>query len=107
MRTLPLSILLLAAAALPGRAALHEGDPAPAFAAPAALDGKPFQYSLAEALKTGPVVVYFYPSAFTKGCNLQAHTFATRLERFRAAGASVIGVSLDLAVVEKLALHHP
>ena len=95
MKTLSLGIVLLAAAALPGRAALHEGDAAPAFAAPAALDGKPFQYSLAEALTSGPVVVYFYPSAFTKGCNLQAHTFANRLERFRAAGASIIGVSLD------------
>ena len=95
MRMLRLAIPLLAAAALPAPAALHEGELAPRFTAPAALDGKPFQYSLADALKTGPVVVYFYPSAFTKGCNLQAHTFATQLERFQAAGASIIGVSLD------------
>ena len=57
--------------------------------------GKPFAYSLKEALKKGPVVVYFYPSAFTSGCNAQAHAFAVHQDKFTAAGATIIGVSLD------------
>lgn len=89
----------LAACALLGslsaHAALKEGDTAPAFNAQAALAGKSFDYKLAEALKQGPVVVYFYPSAYTNGCNIQAHSFATQLDAFRAAGATVVGVSLD------------
>jgi thioredoxin-dependent peroxiredoxin len=76
-------------------AALQEGRSAPDFKAEASLAGKPFQYSLQDALKKGPVVVYFYPSAFTGGCNIQAHTFASKSEQFSQAGASVIGVSLD------------
>lgn len=68
---------------------------APDFTARASLAGKPFDFSLAEALKKGPVVVYFYPSAYTGGCNLQAHTFAVNHEKFAAANATVIGVSLD------------
>ena len=90
-----LPTLLLSVAALPGVAALPEGELAPTFHAPAALAGKPLDYSLSDALRRGPVVVYFYPSAFTRGCNLQAHTFATRLDQFGAAGATVVGVSLD------------
>jgi peroxiredoxin len=77
------------------RAALSTGDTAPTFTAPASLDGKTFTYSLADALQRGPVVVYFYPSAYTGGCNLEAHTFAVRRDAFVAAGASIIGVSLD------------
>jgi peroxiredoxin len=80
---------------LPAFAALSEGDTAPDFAARASLAGKAFDYSLHDSLKEGPVVVYFYPSAFTGGCNVQAHTFAENMERFAAAGASIIGVSLD------------
>jgi len=76
-------------------AALKPGDPAPAFSAPASLAGKPFTYSLKEGLAKGPVVVYFYPSAYTSGCNIQAHEFSTRADQFAAAGATVIGVSLD------------
>lgn len=87
--------LITAAVALPAAAALKEGDTAPDFAAQASLAGKAFNYSLKSALKKGPVVVYFYPSAYTNGCNLQAHTFAVELDKFAAAGASVIGVSLD------------
>lgn len=87
--------LITAAVALPAAAALKEGDTAPDFAAQASLAGKAFNYSLKTALKKGPVVVYFYPSAYTNGCNLQAHTFAVELDKFAAAGASVIGVSLD------------
>lgn len=80
---------------LPVGAALKEGDAAPDFEARASLAGKAFSYSLKTALRKGPVVVYFYPSAYTNGCNLQAHTFAEQYDRFVAAGASVIGVSLD------------
>lgn len=87
--------LLACALSLPVGAALKEGDSAPDFTAPAALAGKTFQFSLKEGLKKGPVVVYFYPSAYTGGCNLQARTFAQNQEKFAAAGASVIGVSLD------------
>jgi peroxiredoxin len=66
-----------------------------AFEATAALDGKVFTYSLRKELERGPVVVYFYPSAYTGGCNLQAHTFAERAEDFAAEGATIVGVSLD------------
>jgi peroxiredoxin len=76
-------------------AALAGGDAAPDFRAPASLAGKAFDYSLSAALARGPVVVYFYPSAYTGGCNLEAHTFATYIDAFAAAGASVVGVSLD------------
>jgi peroxiredoxin len=74
---------------------LKEGDAAPDFTAKASLAGKEFQYSLKAALKKGPVVVYFYPSAYTQGCNIQAHTFAVNMDKFTAAGATVVGVSLD------------
>lgn len=76
-------------------AALKEGDSAPDFQAQAALAGKTFTFVLKEALKKGPVVVYFYPSAYTSGCNIQAHTFASNYDKFVAAGAQIIGVSLD------------
>ncbi|MGZ4959862.1 MAG: peroxiredoxin [Methylomonas sp.] len=76
-------------------AALPDGHPAPDFQAQASLAGKAFSYSLQDALKKGPVVVYFYPSAYTGGCNLQAHSFAVKHEQFAAAGASIVGVSLD------------
>ena len=76
-------------------AALKAGDAAPPFTAPASLAGQPFTYSLKESLAKGPVVVYFYPSAYTSGCNVQAHEFSTKTEQFAAAGASVVGVSLD------------
>lgn len=81
--------------ATPTWAALKEGDAAPAFKLQASQAGKAFSYSLQDALKKGPVVVYFYPSAFTGGCNVQAHTFAVNADKFAAAGASIVGVSLD------------
>lgn len=95
MKKLALSCLWLGILASPARAALQEGAVAPNFEAPASLAGKAFTYSLQDHLRKGPVVVYFYPSAFTSGCNLQAHSFATQYEKFAAAGASIIGVSLD------------
>ena len=97
MKLNPCSLALLALALhLPAtQAALATGDTAPKFEAPASLDGKAFTYSLGDALRRGPVVVYFYPSAYTGGCNLEAHTFAVQHEKFLAAGATIVGVSLD------------
>ena len=95
MKRFLLAGLLSGAVALPAAAALKPGDSAPDFTAPASLDGKTFTFSLKQALQKGPVVVYFYPSAFTGGCNIQAHTFAVNYDEFAAAGASIIGVSLD------------
>lgn len=87
--------LLAACLALPAQAALEAGAVAPDFKTQASLAGKAFSFSLKEALKKGPVVVYFYPSAYTNGCNIQAHGFAENIDRFSAAGASIVGVSLD------------
>jgi len=95
MKKFLLGCLLTTAFTLPAVAALKEGDAAPDFQTQASLAGKAFNYSLKDALKTGPVVVYFYPSAYTGGCNIQAHTFAVNTEKFAAAGATIIGVSLD------------
>lgn len=95
MKRVLLTCLISTAICLPALAALKDGDRAPEFTAPASLAGKEFRFSLKESLKKGPVVVYFYPSAYTQGCNLQAHTFSVNQEKFAAAGASVVGVSLD------------
>lgn len=90
-----IACLLSWALALPAAAALKEGDRAPEFEAQASLAGRAFTFSLKEALKKGPVVVYFYPAAFTETCNVQAHQFAANYDKFVAAGATVVGVSLD------------
>ena len=95
MKRLLLSVLLSSLIYLPAFAALKEGDNAPDFSTQASLNGKSFTFSLQDALKKGPVVVYFYPSAYTGGCNIQAHSFAVNQEKFSAAGVTVIGVSLD------------
>jgi thioredoxin-dependent peroxiredoxin len=81
--------------AVPSFAALNPGDPAPDFNAPAWLGGNVLTFSLAEALKKGPVVLYFYPAAFTTGCTIEAHDFADAVDAYRALGATVIGVSRD------------
>ena len=81
--------------AFSAHAALESGIEAPAFSAQASLAGAEFTYTLKENLAKGPVVVYFYPSAYTQGCNVQAHTFAINMDKFKAAGATVVGVSLD------------
>jgi len=93
LRTIACTLALIATTA--ASAALKAGDAAPAFSAQASLAGKPFSYSLKDGLAKGPVVVYFYPSAYTSGCNIQANEFSTQADQFAAAGASVIGVSLD------------
>ena len=95
MKTLYLRLVLVALVSLPVVAALKVADKAPDFSARASLAGKEFNFSLEDALKKGPVVVYFYPSAYTKGCDLEAHTFAQEKEKFDAAGATIIGVSAD------------
>jgi thioredoxin-dependent peroxiredoxin len=89
------ALLASAVAAVPAMAALKQGDKAPDFKAKASLAGKEFNFSLAESLKKGPVVVYFYPAAYTGGCNIEAHTFAENKEKFDAVHATIIGVSLD------------
>lgn len=94
MRVLAVTVMC-AALVSPVLAALKQGDKAPDFSAKAALAGKEFAFSLKDALKKGPVVVYFYPSAFTGGCNIEAHTFAENKEKFDAVHASIIGVSQD------------
>jgi len=95
MKRVLLTCLISTAICFPALAALKDGDSAPDFTAQASLAGKEFKFSLKESLKKGPVVVYFYPSAYTQGCNVQAHTFSVNQEKFAAAGASIIGVSLD------------
>jgi len=95
MKTVILGLALAAAFAAPAFAALKVGDMAPDFTAPASLGGKQFNFKLADALKKGPTVVYFYPSAYTGGCDLEAHTFAESRDKFTAVGASIIGVSGD------------
>src|SRR5690242_17598026 len=94
-RLLSLLSIGLAAFALPVFAAVGVGDTAPDFTAQASLAGKEFTFKLADALKKGPVVVYFYPEAFTKGCTIEAHEFAEAADKYAALGASVIGVSHD------------
>ena len=80
-------------AAAPASAMLGQGDTAPDFTATASLAGKDFTFSLQKALAKGPVVVYFFPAAFTPGCNVEAATFSQAIGKFQAQGASVIGVT--------------
>ena len=87
------AVLGAAAFAAPALAALKVGATAPDFTAPAYLAGKPFTFSLADALKKGPVVVYFFPAAHTPGCNLEAHLFSEAIDQFKAQHATVIGVT--------------
>jgi peroxiredoxin len=93
LRTQLAAAAALVAVSLPAFAALKAGDAAPDFTAPAYLAGEPFEFKLSEALEKGPVVVYFFPAAHTPGCNLEAHLFSEAIDEFKAAGASVIGVT--------------
>lgn len=101
------SLLALAAPALallasPAFAALPKGAKAPDFSAQGALGGKPFAFNLKAALRKGPVVLYFFPKAFTPGCTMEAHAFAESAADFQKAGATVIGMSTDdLPALEK------
>ena len=87
------SLIGILAFALPAFAALKVDDKAPDFSAQAYLAGKPFTFKLADALKQGPVVVYFFPAAHTPGCNLEAHLFSEAIDQFKARHATVIGVT--------------
>jgi len=89
------AVALLSSLAAPASAALDVGDAAPNFTTAAALNGKVFQFSLAESLAKGPVVLYFFPAAFSVGCSMEAHEFAEAIDKFQALGATVIGVSGD------------
>lgn len=95
LRRITLLAILASVFATPALAALKPGDPAPDFEVQASLGGKVFMFSLAEALKKGPVVLYFYPAAFTEGCTIEAHDFADAMDAYHALGATVIGVSHD------------
>lgn len=106
-----LTRLLVAAVALAlplqAHAELPVGAAAPAFTAPGALAGKPFAFNLRQALRKGPVVLYFYPKAFTPGCTMEAHAFAEATAQFRQAGATVIGMSNDdVATLQKFSTEH-
>jgi peroxiredoxin Q/BCP len=94
MRRLSLA-LAIAFIAMPAKAALPVGAKAPDIRTTGALGGKPFRLHLAEQLRHGPVVLYFYPKAFTEGCTLEAKAFADAMPEFRKAGARVIGMSAD------------
>lgn len=95
-----LAALLLLSAGV-ARAALSAGATAPDFTAQAAKGGKDFSFSLAEALKKGPVVIYFYPKSFTKVCTDEAHLFAETMDEFGKFNASVIGVSADTIATQR------
>ena len=96
MRFSTASFLLAASlAATPALATLQPGAPAPDFTAAATLGGNAFSFHLADALKKGPVVLYFYPKAFTSGCTAEAHAFAAAMPQFAALHATVVGVSMD------------
>jgi thioredoxin-dependent peroxiredoxin len=95
MRFLALAAVAAAALTAPALAALSTGSKAPAFTLQASEGGKVFTFTLADALKQGPVVLYFYPAAFTTGCTIEAHEFADAIDQYHALGATVIGVSHD------------
>ena len=95
MRKQLLGFCMAAIMAAPASAALPAGSKAPDFTTTGAIGGKPFKLHLADQLRKGPVVLYFFPKAFTKGCTLEAHAFSEASKEFRKAGAQVIGMSSD------------
>jgi len=95
MRKLLFGLAAASLAAAPATAALHVGDKAPDFTTTGAVGGKEFKIHLAEQLKKGPVVLYFFPKAFTSGCTAEAHAFSESIGDFKKAGAQVIGMSAD------------
>lgn len=89
------ALTLVAAATAPALASLSVGATAPEFKTQASMGGKVFAFDLDSALKKGPVVLYFYPAAFTTGCTIEAHDFAAAIGQYKKLGATVIGVSHD------------
>ena len=105
MKNLVACVCVAALLASPASASLQIGAKAPDFAATASLGGKQFKFALADALKKGPVVLYFYPAAFTPGCTIEAHNFADAMDDFQKLGATVIGVSHDsIATLDRFSL---
>jgi thioredoxin-dependent peroxiredoxin len=82
-------------AAAPASAALEEGARVPSLVTQGALAGRTFNFNLQQELRKGPVVLYFFPKAFTPGCSLEAQAFAEAIDEFKAAGAQVVGMSGD------------
>lgn len=95
LRGVALGLAAFAIQSPAAHAALPTGSAAPAFSLQAALGGEVFDFSMREALKQGPVVLYFYPAAFTSGCTIEAHNFAEAVDEYRQYGATVLGVSAD------------
>jgi peroxiredoxin len=95
MRKLLFALAAVSLAAAPATAALKVGDRAPDFTTTGAVGGKEFKLHLADQLKKGPVVLYFFPKAFTEGCTAEAHAFSEAIKKFKKAGAQVIGMSAD------------
>lgn len=105
MRQYLIALLAASSLAAPAFAALKPGTIAPLFTATATLGGHDYSFSLADALKHGPVVLYFYPAAFTPGCTVEAHDFAAAMPQFAALHATVIGVSRDgIAILKKFSV---
>ena len=95
MRKLLFALLASTLAFAPATASLKIGDKAPDFTTTGAVGGKEFKLHLADQLKKGPVVLYFFPKAFTSGCTAEAHAFSESIGDFKKAGAQVIGMSGD------------
>jgi peroxiredoxin len=95
MRKLLAGLIVTAFATVPAQAALPVGAQAPDFSTSGALAGKPFKLHLKDQLRHGPVVLYFFPKAFTQGCTLEAHAFSDAAPEFKKLGARVIGLSRD------------
>ena len=95
MRKLLISFAAASLFASPATAALKVGDKAPDFTTTGAVGGKEFKLHLADQLKKGPVVLYFFPKAFTSGCTAEAHAFSASIADYKKAGAQVIGMSAD------------
>jgi peroxiredoxin len=105
MRKLLFGLTAIALAGAPASAALKQGSKAPDFTTTGAVGGKAFRIHLAEQLKKGPVVLYFFPKAFTSGCTAEAHAFSESIGEFKKAGAQVIGMSADaLPILKKFSV---
>jgi peroxiredoxin len=105
VRLAAVTAAVLAFATGPAAAALKPGAAAPLFSTEASLGGKDFSFDLSAALAKGPVVLYFYPAAFTSGCTIEAHDFADAIGDYRKLGATVIGVSGDdIKTLDKFAV---
>ncbi len=105
MRKLLFGLSAVALATAPASAALKEGAKAPDFTTTGAVGGKPFKLHLADQIKKGPVVLYFFPKAFTSGCTAEAHAFSESIGDFKKAGAQVIGMSADaLPILQKFSV---